>query len=114
MATDYITSLKNAAASVAKYVEDAATMEVVTKFVEIDSSAAPDFSAARPVARTIIKLDADSETVIPMRKGAAGALEVDTALFEIHQANVSTAIDYRASLLDAMLGPILGREKAAA
>jgi hypothetical protein len=112
MATDYTTSLKNAAASVAKYIDDAATMEVITKFVEIDSSAAPDFDSARPVARTIIKLDADSETVIPMRKGASGALEVDSALFEIHQANVATAIDYRASLLDAMLSPILGREKA--
>ncbi len=114
MATDYMTSLKNAAASVAKYIDDAATMEVVTKFVEIDSSTRPRISiSARPVARTIIKLDADSETVIPMRKGASGVLEVDSALFEIHQANVATAIDYRASLLEAMLGPILGREKSA-
>ena len=46
-----------------------------------------------------------------MRKGTSGALEVDNALFEIHQANVATAIDYRASLLEAMLGPILGRER---
>jgi hypothetical protein len=112
MATDYVTSLKNAAASVAKYVDDAATMEVVTKFVEIDSTTTPDFDAARPVARTIIKLDADSETIIPMRKSAAGPLEVDNALFEIHQANVATAINYRASLLGSMLGPILGRERA--
>ena len=113
MATDYMTSLKNAAASVAKYIDDAATMEVVTKFVEIDSNSTPDFAAAKPVARTLIKLDADSETTVPMRKGTSGALEVDNALFEIHQANVATAIDYRASLLEAMLGPILGREKAA-
>jgi hypothetical protein len=112
MATDYITSLKNAAATVAKYIDDAATMEVVTKFVEIDSSDTPDFAAGKPVARTIIKLDADSETTIPMRKSASGTLEVDNALFEIHQANVATAIDYRASLLDAMLGPILGRERS--
>jgi hypothetical protein len=47
-----------------------------------------------------------------MRKSASGTLEVDNALFEIHQANVATAIDYRASLLDAMLGPILGRERS--
>lgn len=112
MATDYMTSLKNAAASVAKYIDDAATMEVVTKFVEIDSNATPDFDAGKPVARTIIKLDADSETTIPMRKGSSGALEVDNALFEIHQANVATAIEYRASLLDAMLAPILGRERS--
>jgi hypothetical protein len=108
-----MTSLKNAAASVAKYIDDAATMEVVTKFVEIDSNAAPNFDSAKPVARTVIKLDADSETAIPMRKGASGVLEVDNALFEIHQANVATAIDYRASLLNAMLGPILGRERSA-
>lgn len=110
MATDFATSLKNAAAAVAKYVEDAAEMEVVTKYVEIGADLSPDFDAqAKVVARSKIKLDADSETIIPMRKGASGAPEVDTSLFEIHQQNVQTAIEYRARLLNSMLSPILGR-----
>jgi hypothetical protein len=113
MANDFTSSLRNAAASVAKYVEDAAEMEVVTKYVEIGSDADSDFETAKPVARTIIKLDSDSETVFPMRAGQGDALEVDITLFELHQQNVSTAIDYRARILDALLSTVMSREKEA-
>jgi hypothetical protein len=110
MANDFTTSLRNAAASVAKYVEDAATMEVVTKYVEIDSGQSSNFESAKPVARTIIKLDADSETVFPMRSGQSGALEVDMTLFELHLQNVNTAIDYRSRMLNALLSTVMTRE----
>ena len=80
MANDFTSSLRNAAASVAKYVDDAATMEVVTKYVEIGDDSASDFEAAKPVARTIIKLDSDSETIFPMRAGQDDVLEVDMSL----------------------------------
>jgi hypothetical protein len=109
MPNDFTTSLRNAAASVAKYVEDAAEMEVVTKYVEIGSDSDSDFESAKPVARTIIKLDSDSEVVFPMRAGQGGALEVDLTLFELHQQNVSTAIDYRARILDALLSTVMNR-----
>jgi hypothetical protein len=110
MAIDFTASLRNAAASVAKYVDDAATMEVVTKYVEIGDDSTLDFDAARPVARTIIKLDSDSETIFPMRAGQGDTLEVDMTLFELHQQNVSTAIDYRARILDALLSTVMSRE----
>jgi hypothetical protein len=113
MATDFTSSLRNAAASVAKYVEDAATMEVVTKYVEINDDETSDFEQAKPVARTIVKLDADSETIFPMRAGQDEALEVDLSLFELHQQNVDTAIDYRARILDALLGTIMSRDREA-
>ena len=109
MANDFTTSLRNAAASVAKYVDDAATMEVVTKYVEISSDLSSDFEQAKPVARTIIKLDADSETIFPMREGQGSALEVDMTLFDLHQQNVTTAIEYRARMLDALLSTIMTR-----
>ena len=109
MANDFTTSLRNAAASVAKYVDDAATMEVVTKYVEIASDLSSDFEQAKPVARTIIKLDADSETIFPMREGQGSALEVDMTLFDLHQQNVTTAIEYRARMLDALLSTIMTR-----
>jgi hypothetical protein len=112
MANDYLASIRNAAASVAKYIEDAASMEVVTKYVEIGDSASSDFEQAMPVARTIVKLDADSETIFPMRKNKDGVLEVDLGLFELHQQNVATAIDYRARILNALVSPILSREKS--
>lgn len=103
MATEFESALKNAATSVAQYVRDAATMQVETKYVEVAPGGAADFTQAHPIARTIIKLDGDSETIVPMRLNEAGVLEVDAALFEMHQQNVSTAIEYRASILNALL-----------
>ena len=113
MANDFTSSLRNAAASVAKYVEDAAEMEVVTKYVEISDDAASDFETAKPVARTIVKLDSDSETIFPMRAGPDDVLEVDLTLFELHQQSVATAIDYRARILDSLLSTVMSREREA-
>jgi hypothetical protein len=107
MANELETAIKTAAVKIAKYVDDAATLTVETRYVEIGGNEpgarAPDFASARPVARTIIKLDGENQTVVPMRPTAAGSLEVDNALFDAHQRNVATAIDYRARLLDALL-----------
>ena len=71
--------------------------------MEIGGAEAQDFAAARAVARTIVRLDGDSQAVVPMRRTEAGGLEVDTGLFDAHQRNVATAVDYRARLLDALL-----------
>jgi hypothetical protein len=81
-------------------------MEVITKYVEIGTDNVSNFEQARPVARTIVKLDADSETVVPMRMGQGGVMEVDTALYELHQRNVATAVDYRARMMGALLGTL--------
>lgn len=106
MATELENSVKNAGAKVAQYVADVATMTVETKYVEIGPGGNVDFSQAKPAARTVIKLDGDSETVIPMHQTETGEFEVDTLLFDLHQSNVTTAIDYRASMLDALLGTL--------
>jgi len=106
MATELENSIKNAAAKVAQYVADVATMTVETKYVEIGPDGDVDFDQAKPAARTIIRLDGDSETVVPMRETETKEFEVDTLLFDLHQSNVTTAIDYRASMLDALLGTL--------
>jgi len=106
MATELENSIKNAAAQVAKYVSDVATMTVETKYVEIGPDGNVDFDQARPAARTTIRLDGDSEVIAPMRAVETGEYEVDAALFNLHQSNVTTAIDYRASMLDALLGTL--------
>lgn len=106
MAAELENSIKSAAAKVAEYVADVATMAVETKYVEIGSEGTVDFDQAKPAARTIIRLDGDSETVVPMRESETGELEVDTLLFDLHESNVTTAIDYRASMLDALLGTL--------
>jgi hypothetical protein len=106
MASELETALKNAAAVVGQYVKDVATMTVETKYVEVGPDGAVDFSQARPVARTIIKIDGDSEVVAPVRRNAAGVDEVDSALFELHQQNVTTTIEYRTRMLNALLGTL--------
>jgi len=106
MPNEFEIALKTTAAKLASYVEDAATLQVETRYVDIGGDGTPAFDQARPVARSIVRLDGDSETVVPMRKGSAGALEVDSALFELHQQNVATAIDYRAKILNALLSAL--------
>jgi precorrin-4 methylase len=112
MANELETSLKNAAARVAQYIEDVASMTVETRYIQVETEAGvADFSQARPAARTEIKLDSDSETIIPMRQSKEGKLEIDNEILEIHQHNVATAIEYRARMLDALLGLLKSRLK---
>ena len=92
-------ALKNAADQIAKYVQDIATMTVETRYIEMGGD--PDKSML--AARTIIKLDGDSETVLPMKKGPDGSLVVDTIVNEKHQENVQAAIDYRAEMLERLM-----------
>jgi hypothetical protein len=109
MANELDTALKNIATTLAQYVKDASTMQVETRYVEIGENSAVEFDKARPVARTVIKLDGDSETVLPMRKNEAGATVVDSELFDLHQQNVTTAIEYRARILNALLSSLSSR-----
>lgn len=97
-------ALKSAADKIAKYVEDAASMTVETRYVEV--GAASDDS--KMLARTIVKLDGDSETILPMKPGPDGLLVVDTVVNEMHQENVQTAIDYRTEMLERLLGILKG------
>lgn len=111
MPSEYEIALRNAASSVAKYVQDAASMLVETKYVEIGDTGDVDFESAKPVARTEIKLDGDSLAVLPMRRNETGALEVDITLFDLHQQNVATAIDYRSRILNALLGTLVSQRR---
>ncbi|MGW8251575.1 MAG: hypothetical protein ACWGO1_13095 [Anaerolineales bacterium] len=112
MPSEYEIALRNAASSVAKYVQDAASMLVETKYVEIGEAGDVDFESAKPVARTEIKLDGDSQAVLPMRRNETGALEVDITLFDLHQQNVATAIEYRSSILNALLGTLVSQRRS--
>jgi hypothetical protein len=109
MANEIDTALKNAASSVANYVKEASMMMVETRYVEIGSNETINFEQSRPIARTIIKLDGDCESVVPLRKNEAGGLEVDSALFDLHQQNVATAIEYRARILNSLLSTLVSR-----
>jgi hypothetical protein len=107
MADEMENALKSIATQITNYVKDAATLSVETKFVTVEADGAANFDQARPAARTIIKLDGDSEAVVPVQKGETG-LVVDRALFELHERNVGTAIEYRTRVLNALLTMLQG------
>ena len=109
MANELQNAIKSVADKVAQYVNDAATMTVETRYVPIGAGSGADFGQARPVARTVIKMDGDSDTIIPMRPAKEGQLEADTTLFDLHQRNVNTAIEYRSSILTALLDTLKSR-----
>ena len=103
--TEIKEALKNTADQIAKYVSNAATMTVETRYVEIGGSA----DASKLAAQTTIKLDGDSSSVVPMKKGADGSLTVDAGLYDVHQQNVKAASDYRAGILSSLLGVLRGQ-----
>lgn len=111
MANEFETALKNAAAQMARYVKDAAEMKVETRAVSVNGSAPPNFDSAQPIARTIVRLDGDSETILPLVNSNSGSPEVDLTLFDLHQQNVNTAIEYRARILNALLGNLISPAK---
>jgi hypothetical protein len=106
MANGLESSIREIASKVVKYVEDVSEMKVETQYVQIGAGGAVDFAQAKPVARTTIKLDGDSEAVIPLRQSAEGRFEVDSVLLDIHKSNVTTAIEYRARILNALMSAI--------
>lgn len=94
-------AIRAAVADVARYVREAAVMTVETKYVDLDAAS---FEDASLMVRTIVKLEGESEVVIPAKKNEFGGLEADVAVFDLHQQNVRTAIEYRAKMLQALVG----------
>jgi hypothetical protein len=104
MASNLDDSIREAAAKVRQYVEDAAVMQVSTFYVLTGTEELSKLDAERPGAFTEVKLDGDSKVVVPMRKGRDDTMELDEALFTIHERNVQLATDYRARVLNALIG----------
>ena len=113
MANEVADALRTAAEKVAQYIQDAGTLQVSTGYVQVGAKVDGDlqFDVAGPVASTVIKLDGDCKAVVPMRVAGNGTLELDTALLELHQRNVDTAIEYRARMLQALLGALQTRAR---
>ena len=94
-------TIKNVAEKIGKYIEDAATLTVQTDYLNTEASA--DFGQSKSAALTVIKLDGDCKTVVPVRQRDTGPAEIESGIFGLHQQNVSTAIEYRARILHALL-----------
>ena len=101
-------ALRDAVQKVARYVEDALEMEVVTKYATVGPDGDRDFAAAKPVALTRFKADGDIEVVVPARESEPGSVQLDIndALLELHERNVAAAIEYRAKLFHAAVAAV--------
>jgi len=102
MANELEKTIKNIATKIAQYVDDAATINVETSYIQVGSDGKADFTQAKPGLRTTIRLDGDSEAILPVSLDKGGNLSVNTEMHEIHQRNVETAIEYRARILAAL------------
>lgn len=103
MAIEIENSIKKAAAKVAEYVEDIATMTVETYYVEVVSERKTNMDEAKLAASSVIKIDGDSKSILPLRKGENDVMEVDMQVYALHQQNVQVAIDYRSRMMAALL-----------
>lgn len=109
MPDDLETNVRKAADQLAKALADATELTVETRYVEIGSGASEDLQNSSLIAKTVIQLDGDHTSIIPMQRSEAGNLSVDETLFDLHLRNVSTAIDYRVNTLNTLLGMLKGR-----
>ena len=77
MPNELTNSLKSVAEKVAAYVEKVSELSVETQYMELDAGVL-NFNSARPAASTVIQLDGDCKSIIPMRRAAnGGGLEVE-------------------------------------
>ncbi len=114
MANELENSIRKAAQKIVDTIQDAGEMTVETYYTEVKP---PQAGAAEPepnlAATTKVEWDGDSKTTIPMHQTAEGAFEVDTALLELHQRNVTTATEYRTRLLHSLMSIVQPRGKQA-
>lgn len=102
MAGELTNALKKVAEKVASYVDEAATLTVRTSYVEVGGATAT-FEKPKIAASTVIKLDGDCEVVLPVQRGSNEQMEVDATVFEMHERNVKTAIEYRSKMMQSLL-----------
>jgi hypothetical protein len=102
MAGELTNTLKRVAEKIASYVDAAAKLEVKTSYVEVGGSTVT-FENPKVAASTVIKMDGDSEVIVPVQRGGDGQMLVDSAIFELHERNVATAIEYRAKMMQSLL-----------
>jgi hypothetical protein len=136
MPADVENALRNITTEIMNYVRGAAELRVETRYVEVKSGE-PDVAGAATsntaalaagdtatadrarvaelrqqgqlAAVSVISLDGDSVSIVPVRQGASQTLEIDTALLEQHQRHLDSAIEYRSRILNALLGVLQPR-----
>jgi hypothetical protein len=109
--SDLETSVRSAAQNLADALRNATELRVETLWVQVGNQGPADFSGALPVAQTVIELNGDSRTIIPMHTADSGVPNLDERLLDLHQRAVGTAIQYRAGILSALLTTLRARNR---
>ena len=111
MPSELENNIRAAAEKLAKALADASDLTVETKYVELDPQNPEKIDRPFLVAKTVIQLDGDQETIIPLRRGETGGLSLDDALLDVHLRNVTTTIEYRKSSIQSLISmlPVRGR-----
>jgi hypothetical protein len=112
MSEDLQEILRDTAEKIKELVANAATMNVETWYIEMgvdeiainDQGKAQFRQNAHPAAMTEVRFDGDSIAILPMRRGEDDRLMVDRQVKELHDHNVKTATDYRAGILNSLVG----------
>jgi hypothetical protein len=97
-------ALKLAAEQVTSYIKDASEMKVETRFLELGENE----EKVKPAASSLVKFDGDSICTVPMKRDANNNLVPDTALYELHERNVQTTIEYRVRMMEQFLALLRG------
>jgi hypothetical protein len=98
VATEIKGALRTAAEKVTQFVGKAAELQVETRTLEVGSTAESVLAA-----RTIISLDGNNLSEVPVMKSAEGPWGIDTVLYDLHMRNVQAAIEYRTRMVGSML-----------
>jgi len=96
-------AIKNTTEKLAKALEDATELKIETRYIDLSGPNAASDEAGRLLARTVMQLDGDMTVIVPMNRDEAGELQTNKEVFDLHQSNVVTALDYRAKLLNDLI-----------
>ncbi|MBI4675276.1 MAG: hypothetical protein HY741_26840 [Chloroflexi bacterium] len=104
MAENWEVSVKSAAQKIADALQDAATLTVITDYVQAATSSSPQTTLLK--LETVIKLDQDSINTVPVTQVQGVGLQVNAELHQIHTQNVRAASEYRIQMFNALLDAI--------
>ena len=103
MANDLEANIRTALENLTKALADVSKVTIETRYKPIDAQNPNDLDNSFLAARTVIKLDGDHESIIPVASTGSGSIVLETALLDLRLRNVQTAIEYRTHVLNTLV-----------